>query len=774
MANSIVRLPIDYFPDPTKGRPVFNGSVYIGNPDTDPEVLGNRKTVTLRQEDGTEVPITGAGQPLITGAGGVILYNGSPAQVLTNGDYSIKVLNAQGSKVYYVESVNDGSPATIDKVTFKYNTLADAIASTDIYETAALNIAELTAGNGGGAMWDAVLSSTVTENTYNIVQCTGVGTLSLVLRMDAVVNVKSAWATGDGSTVDSTAINAAFVAVTGKTLFFPASTYELGTIKLEIDNPIVVICEQGVVFNQSNNIAMIEIDDTENVTFVGNKCLFQHVRASAGPNTFYIRGSQRVNVENVRFSASPKDQIYVGQSIANPTVQNEDVTVRGCEFDGARRQGISVITCNRFHSEGNVFHDITGESPQAGIDLEADASVVDDGLGVFNSSIIGNKFYDITVQAGVFIATATDVVVMGNNFVNCLVGVSAVGVFANTNEKTISAITNASNQFTIAAHGMKVGSRLYLTEVGGGTVPAGALDNVTYRVDTVVDANTLTLSTYFQSVPLAITDDGTLPLQMREVRDDMLCNITIEGNTFKDCINQSVVTDRATRVIIKGNAVDGGSASTANMLLSHTDESIIEGNTIKNLTSGEGIFCSGIETKVDNNVIVGAEKEGIRFYGGEACSVNGNLLVDCGNTGGEAMDLRYFNNSHILNNRVWDKSGLGISIAINMRGSDSTGNVISGNNLKDSCANNNNSLSQLDRQNTISNTNILDDGETYSAQLRASTSNFQDAAHEVNTGDKYQGKMMYNATTNVILWAAGSGATQDWVDATGVSIYTPS
>ena len=129
MANNIVRLPLDYFPDPTKGRPVFNGSVYIGNPDTDPEVLGNRKAVTLRQEDGTEVPITGAGQPLITGSGGVILYNGSPVQVLTNGDCSIKVLNAQGSQVYYVESANDGMPATIDQVVLKFDTLADAIAS---------------------------------------------------------------------------------------------------------------------------------------------------------------------------------------------------------------------------------------------------------------------------------------------------------------------------------------------------------------------------------------------------------------------------------------------------------------------------------------------------------------------------------------------------------------------------------------------------------------------------------------------------------------------
>jgi len=73
----------------------------------------------------------------------------------------------------------------------KYDTLADAVAETNtaiMFDGAALNIKERTTGNGGGAMWDVVLSSTVTENTYNIVQCTGVATLSLVARIGLTVN----------------------------------------------------------------------------------------------------------------------------------------------------------------------------------------------------------------------------------------------------------------------------------------------------------------------------------------------------------------------------------------------------------------------------------------------------------------------------------------------------------------------------------------------------------------------------------------------------------
>jgi hypothetical protein len=62
------------------------------------------------------------------------------------------------------------------------DTLNAAVIDTSLQAGLSINIAERTTGNGGGAMWDVVLSSTVTENTNNIVQCTGVGTLSLVQR----------------------------------------------------------------------------------------------------------------------------------------------------------------------------------------------------------------------------------------------------------------------------------------------------------------------------------------------------------------------------------------------------------------------------------------------------------------------------------------------------------------------------------------------------------------------------------------------------------------
>lgn len=106
-----VKLPYTYYPDPTRGRPVFDGKIYIGTPDTDPQIPGNQILVKAVQENGSSVPIS---QPIRTGAGGVPMLNGSPVQLTADGEYSIKVLDKYDAQVYYAPSVVSGMrPTTI-------------------------------------------------------------------------------------------------------------------------------------------------------------------------------------------------------------------------------------------------------------------------------------------------------------------------------------------------------------------------------------------------------------------------------------------------------------------------------------------------------------------------------------------------------------------------------------------------------------------------------------------------------------------------------------
>ena len=129
--------------------------------------------------------------------------------IYLSGDYDWVLTNKNG------EQKNTGSVSEfvtgsgqLENVLSR-DTLNDAVIDTSLQAGLSINIKERTTGNGGGAMWDVVLSSTVTENTYNIVQCSGVATLSLVLRVGLSANVLCFGALPEDDSNYASAANAA-------------------------------------------------------------------------------------------------------------------------------------------------------------------------------------------------------------------------------------------------------------------------------------------------------------------------------------------------------------------------------------------------------------------------------------------------------------------------------------------------------------------------------------------------------------------------------------
>ena len=163
MSNSVT-LPYIYFPDPSQGRPVFNGSIYVGEPDTDPKVPVNQKSISVRQEDGTLVPVA---QPVDTGSGGVPLYNGSPVSIVVDdgGPYSLRVDNNQGSQVYYVSE--SGGASDLLNTDKRYGPIFATVAAMTAANPVSVDGVEVdiqpgitvdtqgyaTAGGGGGARY---------------------------------------------------------------------------------------------------------------------------------------------------------------------------------------------------------------------------------------------------------------------------------------------------------------------------------------------------------------------------------------------------------------------------------------------------------------------------------------------------------------------------------------------------------------------------------------------------------------------------------------------
>ncbi len=107
--NRVILGP-EYFPKPDIGRPISGAQIFVGEVDTDPEVVINQKQLSVLQEDNSVIEVD---QPVITGAGGIPIHNGSPVTILVDGNYALKVLDSLGVQIYYVPSQSSDTDASL-------------------------------------------------------------------------------------------------------------------------------------------------------------------------------------------------------------------------------------------------------------------------------------------------------------------------------------------------------------------------------------------------------------------------------------------------------------------------------------------------------------------------------------------------------------------------------------------------------------------------------------------------------------------------------------
>jgi len=111
-----------YYPESDRSRALSNAYIYVGVPDTDPEVVVNQKQLYVLKEDGTSVAVS---QPIRTSAGGSPIYQGSIVTIYVDGDYSLKVTDSNGAQEYYIPHTISSVPY-IDKLS-NYADLATAV-----------------------------------------------------------------------------------------------------------------------------------------------------------------------------------------------------------------------------------------------------------------------------------------------------------------------------------------------------------------------------------------------------------------------------------------------------------------------------------------------------------------------------------------------------------------------------------------------------------------------------------------------------------------------
>ena len=406
-----VQVP-QYFPLDTAGRPVANGYIYVGIPDTDPTILANQKTLYIQQESGT---ITSVSQPIRTNAGGVPVYSGDPVTLLIDGNYSLRINNSSGSQVYYIpnvtydEVIEPGnyyypSSSAIDQgVTGSNNTIkyyVDTIGSTN-KATIFLKHDSGSAQTTYTLTTGETIPSNITIEYEPGAIINGAGTLafsgspdaqikalpgqqifgsSLTVTFGAIGTVYLNWwkdNTTPGTTDMTAAFNSAYASViAGSTIKSVSSALSFG-ILTTISKPVTIDFNNAEI-SFSTNLIPITLDiaiTNKNRVYIKNAVF------TAGTQTptdiiKIITGTPHTTLENLNFTALTTTHSLIW------SYESAGLTIRNCKI-----YGVSTPNCLHFsHSINNLtgysyaididYLEITGNSTGQGIYFAGGSGVI--------------------------------------------------------------------------------------------------------------------------------------------------------------------------------------------------------------------------------------------------------------------------------------------------------------------------------------------------------------------------------------------------------------
>lgn len=179
--------PFIYVADPDKGKPLSGAQIYFGMPGRDPEVEANRKKVYLLNENGSATSIE---QPVITGAGGVPMYNGNAVPLAVDGAFSYKVLNSFGDQIYYVPKVTTPNLLGYSGVIIEESKTFTGISTLTFDVIEATSASFFVASNAGSAVFNGRLMrkdvdySVVSESQISLLTSYATNTVILGRQMD--------------------------------------------------------------------------------------------------------------------------------------------------------------------------------------------------------------------------------------------------------------------------------------------------------------------------------------------------------------------------------------------------------------------------------------------------------------------------------------------------------------------------------------------------------------------------------------------------------------
>lgn len=230
--------PFQYFADPTKARPVFNGFIYIGRVDGDPTNPDDQIPIQLICEcGGTPVNVT---QPVRTGPGGVPIYNGQPAQIVVcRSSYSITLQDKDRVQVYHSPDVTAGGSITPSNRLVLQETFAAAVAD-DNNQASQLIIADR-----GNSIFIKASRQSVFDSFPSSAKFTDAGNINWIIDISNGIDIKGLGAVADNMTDSTTAISDSIILATSQNspMIISSGNYAITEIDTRLTGQLNIVTE---------------------------------------------------------------------------------------------------------------------------------------------------------------------------------------------------------------------------------------------------------------------------------------------------------------------------------------------------------------------------------------------------------------------------------------------------------------------------------------------------------------------------------------------------
>jgi hypothetical protein len=597
------------------GQPLEAGYVWIGTANLDPQT----NPINVYWDAALTIL---APQPIRTLAG-YPSNNGTPARLYVNSDYSIRVMNKNGSVVY--------------------------------------SAPEPTEAYGGGI----INASQVVYDPAGL----GAVTTTVQTKLRETVSVKDFGAVGDGVTNDRTAIQAALN--TGKSVFFPSGTYLFNTsVNFTADNQCifgfgndsVLKSGAGSVYIDSNGFNNLSIRDLKIDASLGTNGGIRVISGSKNfdvLNVYFYKGAQRVwlwtceyiTVQNCTFEENlygvisqfgfvssyvlvdgniafnmTGDFVEANQGAGGPskfwTISNNIFNgSTGFPTPATEERFVGITSVDGVVITGNTVRNSSGDS----------AVHLEDSLG---DTVISNNIFQDCVPSGgnpgyiYLLNSAEDTVISNNIFLHGLDTVTASAVSTNSGAYVLNFIFTGN-----LIKGTGVVRNFSGCDTGGFNGRSVISNNIFENVKRAADC-TNSNNVFFTSNTIKDADNGIA----RNVSASQSggANWTVTNNTFSGIDSADITTSTNTNGtqpptgwVVTGNRIEkriqisdlggGGSNSTQNIRI--TNNYLATGAVI------QGSFGGATNQLIANNYQDGSILYQLRNFANDGAAAAGGIAI---------------------------------------------------------------------------------------------------------------------------------------------------